>query len=98
MNTEKIRKQIIEGKTSLGIEYGSTRIKAVLVSDDTELIASGVYEWENELVDGIWTHSNESIIRGLQQSYAELKKCVLETYGLVLEKIGSIGISAMMHG
>ena len=98
MNTEKIRKQIIEGKTSLGIEYGSTRIKAVLVSDDTELIASGVYEWENELVDGIWTHSNESIIRGLQRSYAELKKNVLEAYGLVLEKIGSIGISAMMHG
>ena len=98
MNTEKIRKQIIEGKTSLGIEYGSTRIKAVLINDDTELIASGVYEWENELADGIWTHSNESIIRGLQQSYAALKKQVLEQYGLVLEKIGSIGVSAMMHG
>lgn len=98
MNKEKIVAAIQAGNTSLGIEFGSTRIKAVLVGDDHETIASGSYEWENEYVDGIWTYSLESIWNGLQGSYRDMAENVKAQYGVVLETIGAMGFSAMMHG
>ena len=77
----QIIKEIRAGETSLGIEFGSTRIKAVLVDKEHAPIASGSYEWENQLVDGIWTYSLEDIWKGLQTSYQELAKDVKEQYG-----------------
>ena len=94
----QIIKEIRAGETSLGIEFGSTRIKAVLVGKEHAPIASGSYEWENQLVDSIWTYSLEDIWKGLQPSYQELAKDVKEQYGEILTKIGSMGFSAMMHG
>lgn len=92
-------KQIItEGKTSLGIEFGSTRIKAVLINDQFETIATGSYEWENLLEDGFWTYNLVDIITGLQTAYSEMKQEVEQKYGITIRKIGSIGFSAMMHG
>ena len=89
---------IAEGKAILGIEFGSTRIKSVLIDSDHHVIASGSHEWENEYKDGIWTYSEKAIISGLQSSYADLKANVLREYGLKLQKISALGISAMMHG
>ena len=90
---------IIEaGKTVLGIELGSTRIKAVLINENHEPIASGSYEWENRLENGIWTYSLEDAWNGLQACYADLRSDVQKKYGVGLKKIGAIGISAMMHG
>lgn len=97
MKTQIIQ-EIQAGETSLGIEFGSTRIKAVLVGKDHSPIASGSYEWENQLIDGIWTYSLDDIWKGLQESYQELAKDVENQYGVVLTKIGAIGFSAMMHG
>ena len=94
----QIIKEIQAGETSLGIEFGSTRIKAVLIGRDHAPIASGSYEWENQLLDGIWTYSLEDIWKGLQTSYQELAKDVKEQYGETLTTIGSMGFSAMMHG
>lgn len=96
------RKEIIEqiqnGRTSLGIEFGSTRIKAVLIGEDFSTLASGNFEWETDLKDGIWTYSLEDIWKGLQYSYQKLFADVKQKYGIILSKIGSIGFSAMMHG
>ena len=91
-------KQISEGTTVLGIEFGSTRIKSVLIGQDYTVIASGSHEWENDYQNGIWTYSRDAILSGLQQSYADLKKNVLKEYGITIRKIGALGISAMMHG
>ena len=92
-------KQIIaEGKAILGIELGSTRIKAVLIDMDNPPIAQGSHTWENQLVDGLWTYSNEAIWYGLQNCYADLRKEVKEKYDIEIEKLAAIGISAMMHG
>ena len=92
-------KNLIEkGKSVLGIEFGSTRIKAVLVDEKGNPIASGSKEWENELLDGIWTYSEKSIWDGLSECYADLKKNVRDQYGVTIKKIGAIGFSAMMHG
>lgn len=96
--SDKIIKQIMDGETSLGIELGSTRIKAVLIDKDANTIASGNFEWENKLVDGIWTYSEKDIWSGIQSTFIDLKKNVEQQYGTVLNKIGSIGFSAMMHG
>lgn len=93
-----VKEQLLQGKTSLGIELGSTRIKSVLVGDDFMPIAQGAFEWENKLENGIWTYSNDDILNGLAQSYKSLYDDVLNRYGVELESIGSIGISAMMHG
>lgn len=95
---EMIRKMIADGKTALGIEFGSTRIKAVLVGEDNMPIASGNHEWENQLVDNIWTYSMDAIITGLQDCYANLVKDVKEQYQVELTRVGALGISAMMHG
>lgn len=86
------------GKTVLGIELGSTRIKAVLVGEDFEPVASGSHDWENRYENGIWTYSLEDIWGGLQDAYIKLAADVQNRYGVVLKKIGAIGFSAMMHG
>ena len=92
-------KQTIEkGKAILGIEFGSTRIKAVLIDEESKPIAQGSHEWENQLVDGLWTYSIEAIWYGLQDCYAELRKDVLKQYDCEIESLAAIGVSAMMHG
>lgn len=93
-----IREMIINGETALGIELGSTRIKAVLVDANHTPIASGSYEWENQLENGIWTYSEEAIWQGLQASYKNMVEEVETKYDVTLERIGAIGFSAMMHG
>ena len=95
---ENKKQQILEGNTSLGIEFGSTRIKAVLNGADNTPLAMGSHEWENRLENGIWTYTLEDIWSGLQDCYATLAADVSEKYGIVLKKIGSMGFSAMMHG
>ena len=89
---------ISSGNACLGIEFGSTRIKAVLINDKFEPIANGSFTWENSLVNGIWTYNIEEIHNGLQQCYAELKKDVAEKYNIKLTNFKYGGISAMMHG
>lgn len=95
---ESIKQAIAKGKTSLGIELGSTRIKAVLINESFETIASGSYEWENLLEDGFWTYNLLDIITGLQSAYREMKQEVERSYGITIRTVGSIGVSAMMHG
>ena len=89
---------IVAGKAILGIEFGSTRIKAVLIDEENKPIAQGSHEWENQLVDGLWTYSIEAIWYGLQDCYANLRTNVLKEYGVEIENLAAIGISAMMHG
>ena len=92
-------KQVIEaGKAILGIEFGSTRIKAVLIDPENKPIAQGSHTWENQLVDGLWTYSTEAIWYGLQDCYADLRKNVLQQYEVDIETLAAIGFSAMMHG
>jgi len=98
MNKEEIRQKIEEGKTSLGIELGSTRIKAVLIDDDHRVLASGSHDWENQLVDDIWTYSLKEVEEGLQSSYKALSDEVKKNYDTSIRIVGSLGISAMMHG
>lgn len=93
-----MKQSILSGQTSLGIEFGSTRIKAVLLGEQQQVLATGSHEWENQLVNGIWTYSLDSIWSGLQDCYAQLKKDVHTTYGVTLTSVRSIGISGMMHG
>ena len=92
------REWIEEGRAILGIEFGSTRIKSVLIGPDHSVIASGSHEWENDFAHGVWTYSEQAILSGLQSSYADLKKDVKEKYGAVLSRLAAAGISAMMHG
>lgn len=90
--------QIKNGTAILGIEFGSTRIKSVLIDSNYQVIASGSHEWENDYVDGVWTYSEQAILEGLRSSYADLKKDVESRYGVKLIRLGGLGISAMMHG
>lgn len=93
------QKAVIEsGKAILGIEFGSTRIKAVLTDENHQPIASGSYGWENRLENGFWTYSLEDIWTGLQESYRDLAADVREKYDTEITKLGAIGFSAMMHG
>ena len=98
MDKEKVIKSIRDGKTVLGIEFGSTRIKAVLIDETHTPIASGSHEWENRLENGIWTYSLTDIRTGLQDSYRNMAADVKNRYGEELTVIGAIGFSAMMHG
>lgn len=93
-----IKKTIEEGKSVLGIEFGSTRIKAVLVGEDNTPIASGSHDWENQLVDGIWTYSLDAVWAGVQDCYKNMAEDVKAQYGVTLTKIGAMGFSGMMHG
>lgn len=97
MNME-LNSFIASGKAVLGIELGSTRIKAVLIGKDHAPIASGDHTWENQLVNGVWTYSLKDVWAGVQDAFSNLKKDVFEKYGVKLTKLSAIGISAMMHG
>ncbi len=92
------KETILSGKAVLGIEFGSTRIKAVLVDEDNKPIAQGSHEWENQLVDGLWTYSLEAIWFGLQDCYRDLRANVRANYDVEIENLAAIGFSAMMHG
>ena len=92
------KESIMGGRTALGIEFGSTRIKSVLIDYDGTVLATGTYDWENSFVDGIWTYELKEVEKGLQGCYASLKEAVRETYGVTPVTYGAIGISAMMHG
>ena len=96
--SEAIVKAIQDGKTVLGIEFGSTRIKAVLVDESHQPIAMGTHDWENRLENNIWTYSLEDIWGGLQSCYKSLAEDVQKKYGVALTKLGALGFSGMMHG
>lgn len=98
MGDIKAAESIKNAQTTLGIEFGSTRIKAVLIDEEYQTIASGSHDWENRLVDGVWTYSMDDIWTGLQDCYADLKKDVQEKYGITPTVFGAIGFSGMMHG
>ena len=95
---DKIKQAIMDGETYLGIELGSTRIKAVLTDKAHNPIASGSHNWENRLEGDIWTYSLDDVWTGLKDCYADLSEDVVRQYGVELEQIKAIGISAMMHG
>ncbi len=93
-----VKGYIEEGKAILGIEFGSTRIKAVLIGQNNEPIAQGSHDWENRLENGIWTYSEDDIWTGLQDCYADMLKDVKIQYGVDITSLAAIGFSAMMHG
>ena len=95
---ENIAELIENGKALLGIEFGSTRIKAVLIDENHNPIASGDFVWENRLENGFWTYHQDEIWEGLQESYRNLKRDVADKYGVKLTKVAALGFSAMMHG
>ena len=92
------KETILAGKTVLGIEFGSTRIKAVLVDETHQPVAMGTYDWENRLENNIWTYSLDDIWKGLQGCYRSLKEDVQSKYGVALTRLGALGFSGMMHG
>ena len=98
MDMGEIRRKIEGGQTALGIELGSTRIKAVLVDDRHEPIASGGHDWENRLENGVWTYSLDDVWAGMQDCFRKLRRNVFDRYGAELTKVSAIGVSAMMHG
>jgi sugar (pentulose or hexulose) kinase len=98
LDQNDILKGFETGKTVLGIEFGSTRIKAVLIGEDHSTIASGSHDWENRYENGVWTYSLDDILHGLRDSYQKLSNEVFQNYGTPLKNIGAIGFSGMMHG
>ena len=92
------RQAIAEGRTALGIELGSTRIKAVLIGPDYEPLAVGSHDWENQFVDRLWTYSLDAVWSGLQQCFSSLAQDARERYDVELTTVGALGVSAMMHG
>ena len=98
MDRIKIINSITNGKTALGVEFGSTRIKAVLIGEEYSPLAAGSFEWENRLENGFWTYSMEDVWLGLRECYRSLNSNVLEKFGIQLRTTGSLGFSAMMHG
>ncbi|WP_368496804.1 xylulokinase [Herbiconiux sp. A18JL235] len=89
---------ILGRRTSLGIEFGSTRIKACLIDDDATVLAVGSHDWENSFVDRLWTYPLDEVWTGLQSAYAALVADAEERHGVRPEGFGAIGVSAMMHG
>lgn len=98
MDKNTVKRAIEDGRTALGIEFGSTRIKAVLVGEDNAPVASGAHDWENRYENNIWTYTLDDIWSGLRDCYRKLADDVKAQYGITLTKIGAIGFSAMMHG
>jgi sugar (pentulose or hexulose) kinase len=100
MNRKEATDAIIQGNTALGIEFGSTRIKAVLIhrGSGNLPLASGIHDWDNRLDNNIWTYSQQDILTGLRNCYQNLTKQVEEQYHIPLTTVGAIGISGMMHG
>ncbi|GBF76559.1 ATPase [Paenibacillus sp. 598K] len=95
---ESMKQAIICGETSLGIEFGSTRIKAVLIDQHSQTLASSSYDWENQLTGGYWTYDLQEVLLGMQDVYRLLRQEVEEKYGVPLQKLGAIGCSGMMQG
>ncbi|MCR5233249.1 MAG: FGGY-family carbohydrate kinase [Lachnospiraceae bacterium] len=95
MNTAEL---ISNGKAVMGLEFGSTRIKAVLIGENGEPIAVGAHDWENRLENGIWTYSLTDIHEGIRDCYSNLVKEVKDKYGVSIKSLAAIGISGMMHG
>ncbi len=98
MDQKRLIQEIQEGQTVLGIELGSTRIKAILINSENEVIAQGGHDWENTLLDGIWTYSLDDVWKGISSCFAELKAEVKGKYGVILKRTKAMGVSAMMHG
>ena len=98
MTKENYKNTIAAGEAILGLELGSTRIKAVLIGKDHAPIASGSSEWENRLENGIWTYSLDEVWAGVREAYANLKSDAEKTYGVKLGRLAAMGISGMMHG
>ncbi len=98
MTQQAMAAAIAEGRTSLGIELGSTNIKACLIGPDHQVLATGTHGWENQFVDRLWTYSEEAIWAGLQASFAALSADVKKRYDVELTRVGALGFSAMMHG
>jgi len=99
MSTEVTAAEAIAaGRATLGIELGSTRIKACLIGDDLSVLASGSHEWENELVDGVWTYDLDAVWVGLRAAVSDLAASVQSSFGVPLQKVSALGVSAMMHG
>ncbi len=95
---ESAKRAISQGRTALGIELGSTRIKAVLTDAENNVIASGSHEWENHHIGNIWSYTEEDILVGVRDAYARMARDAREKYGETIASIGAIGFSAMMHG
>lgn len=93
-----VREAIEQGRTALGIELGSTRIKAVLTGPGHAAIAVGSHDWENQFVDRVWTYSLDAVHAGLRECFAQLAADVRERHGVELRTVGALGVSAMMHG
>ncbi|GMA38377.1 xylulokinase [Mobilicoccus caccae] len=98
MTTHPVATAIDEGRTTLGIELGSTTIKAVLIGPDRRPIAHGSQSWENEFVDRTWTYSLDAVRTGLRSCVARLREDVRARHGATLSQVGALGVSAMMHG
>lgn len=99
MDTALVKDFILSGKAVLGIELGSTRIKSVLIDADCNPIAQGSFEWENKLVDGLWTYGLDEIWKGIAESYRSLREDAASRYGAgEIRSLSAIGVSAMMHG
>ena len=98
MTREEIREAVRQGQAVLGLELGSTRIKAVLIGPDHAPIATGAFDWENRLENGVWTYSLEDAWKGIQAAYAQMAQEVEAQYGQPLRRLGAMGVSAMMHG
>ena len=94
----EVKKIIEAGDIFLGIEFGSTRIKAVLTDKNGEVLGTGIYDWENSFIDGIWTYPLDEILSGLSSCYTSIKSDIKEKYGVTIKQIKYMGISAMMHG
>jgi len=98
LNFNDVKSAVIKGETAIGIEFGSTRIKTVMVGKDNKPIASGSHDWENSYENNIWTYSLEDIWKGIQDSYRKMADNVKEQFGVDVQTTGAIGISGMMHG
>ena len=98
MNKDEAREYLSQGRAALGIELGSTRIKAVLIGADHAPLASGSHDWENRYENGVWTYALEDVWAGIQDSYRNLAAAVQRDYGVPLTNLRAIGVSATMHG
>lgn len=98
MTPKEIKSALQKGKVALGVEFGSTTVKAILTTEDFQAVASGSYEWDNNFQDGLWTYAISDVWLGLQTAYRNLKQKVEDEYGVKINKIRTMGFSAMMHG
>src|SRR4051794_40162890 len=98
MDPAEARSAIEAGRSTLGMELGSTRIKAVLIGEDHTPLATGSHEWENRREGGLWTYRLEDVEAGLREAYRALAADVHAIHGVELTAVGAMGVSAMMHG